>query len=205
MTEKKLTPLMHIHLGLMVLLDIMSGVVIVSLLIGTLISGSMIPAPYRTSMILTILLNLVNVIALSAGITYILERYGKRAASAYKAFMLLTAISCVFYAITGTSRMNAAELSIGAASVFLRAVLPMAFKLILLLVLAFGKDLGKRNTWIVFGVILVLDVIYSVLWIIPGEQTLVRIVMVFARLAMTGTIGLSIKGKYDDKDARGTK
>ena len=152
-----------------------------------------------------IILNLVNVIALSAGITYILERYGKRAASVYKAFMLLTAVSCVFYAITAVSRMNAAELSVGAASVFLRTILPMALKLILLLVLAFGKDLGKRNTWIVFGVILVLDVIYSVLWIIPGEQALVRVTTIFARLAMTGTIGLAIRGKYADKDARGTK
>ena len=178
--------------------------VIVSLLTGTLISGSMIPAQYRTSMILTIFLNLVNVIALSAGITYILERYGKRAASVYKAFMLLAAVSCVFYAVTATFRMNAAEQTIGTVSVFLRAILPMAIKLILLLVLAFGKDLGKRNTWIVFGVILVLDVLYSVLWIIPGEQALIRITTVFARLAMTGTIGLAIKGKYDDKDARGT-
>lgn len=205
MTEKKLTPLMYIHLGLMVLLDIMSVVVIVSLLAGTLISGSVIPAHYRASMILTIILNLVNVIAISAGITYILERYGKRAASVYKAFMLLAAVSCVFYAITAAYRMNAAEASIGASSVFLRAILPMALKLILLFVLAFGRDLGKRNTWIVFGTILVLDVIYSVLWIISGEQVLVRVTTIFARLAMTGTIGLASRGKYADKDARGTK
>lgn len=203
MKEKSLTPLMRCHLALMAVLAVMSIVSIVSLLSGAVMSGAMLPARYKTSMIFEIVLNVVNVIALSAGIVYIQERYGKRAAAVYKAFLVSAAVSCVFCAVTGAYRLTAAD-AVPAAQYVLRAVLPMAVKLVLLLLLAFGRDLGKRNSWIIFGVILVLDVIYSLLCIVPGDMGFAWITTVFARLVMDGTIGLSIRGKYADKDARGT-
>ena len=213
MKEKKLSPLMVCHLALTALLVIMSVAAIVSLLSGSILSGAALPAHYKTSMVLGMVLNLINVIALCSGITYILEGYSKRAAAMYKVFLLLTAVSTLFYAVTAASAMTAQPPFDAAGSVshtqyivhiILRAILINAAKILLLLVLAFGKDLGKRNTWIIFSVILVLDIIFSVLWKTPDNLVFVRITTVFSRLVMDGTIGLAIRGKYADKDARGT-
>ena len=132
----------------------------------------------------------------------------KNAAVFYKAFILMTAAATALYALTIVFMMQTGNLMddtrITSNALYILGVIFMAAKLILLLVMSFGKDLGKRNTWIGFCVILALDLIFGMFYTTPGRMAAYRFVAVLPRLLMDGTIGLAIRGKYDDKDARGT-
>lgn len=65
-------------------------------------------------------------------------------------------------------------------------------------------EIATLKTSIIFGAILAMDLIFGILFNSQGNAAAYRFVSVLPRLLMDGTIGLAIKGKYDDKDARGT-
>ena len=72
--------------------------------------------------------------------------------------------------------------------------------------MTFKKDIGKKNTWILFHVLVVLDVGLGVLFLFNQKMMLIHtIVNICARLALDGAVGLSVRGKYKDKESRGTK
>lgn len=80
----------------------------------------------------------------------------------------------------------------------------LVVKTIALLVLVFVKDLGKRNTWIVFCILIFVDLVGGLSYL--GDAVVAqRLIATLSRLTMDGSIGLAIRGKYADKDARGTK
>ena len=65
----------------------------------------------------------------------------------------------------------------------------------------------KRNTWILFGALVVLTLVYGILFLPRyfNYRFLVILTTVFSKLVLIGTIAFAIRGKYADKDARGTK
>ena len=80
-----------------------------------------------------------------------------------------------------------------------------ACKIILLLLLGFGKDLGERKTWTIFYILLAVDGLKLVLAIFNmlGIGFDFSFMGYVTALIADGTIGLAIRGKYENKKARG--
>lgn len=208
MKEKKFTSLMWVHLIMMVVLAILSIGTAVFLLNGVTTNNIEEIATWRSSVIFNICLIMINALALISGVIYLLKGYRKDAASFYKTFMMLNAVSAVVFALMALSVMqtsNSVEgMQIASNVMYILCVFLMVIKAVLLFVLTFGQNLGKRNSWIIFCVILAIDIVVGLLFKTSGSWAPFRFVSALPRLFMAGTIGLSIKGKYDDKDARGT-
>ena len=140
---------------------------------------------------------LVFAIAMICGFIYANKGYSKEAHNYYKAMMCFYALAALIMIITAirTSSFGLGELV-------------AIIKIVLLLILGFGKDLGKKNTWIIFYIVLVLELIFSPLMMVfnmsPSAALPVPIPTTLARLVIAGILGLCIEAKYRDKDARGT-
>ena len=83
-----------------------------------------------------------------------------------------------------------------------------AIKIVLLLLLAFKKDLGRDKTWIIFYMVVAVDIAALVVMLIimaTGRFDFGSIIGVIAALVADATLGLAIQGKYADKASRGTK
>lgn len=135
---------------------------------------------------------------LIVGTLYLLKGYTKQAAIYYKLFLVLNVavnaltivIDLCFYHVT--------------AWIVMISVLN-ACKIILLLLLGFGKDLGERKTWTIFYILLAVDSLKLVLAIINmlGIGFDFSFMGYVTALIADGTIGLAIRGKYENKKARG--
>ena len=189
--KKKLSPLMIAHLALMAVLACASLVSIVVILAkGASADFRLYYGSFSAGIHIA---SILNIAALGCGMIYLLQGYSKKAAGCYKAFLALTAVFSVFNIYS----------SFVLRGIGLHVIL-LAVKVILLLLLAFGKDLGKRKTWIIFFLIVGIDVF--VMFTGKTQSVLAyRIVAYLSKLLMDGTIGLAIRGKYADKDARGTR
>ena len=137
-------------------------------------------------------------LAMICGFIYANKGYSKEAHNYYKAMMC-------FYAF---SALNPILISITSSS-FGPAEFVAGIKFVLLLILGFGKDLGKKKTWIIFYIVLVIELLFFALLtangsIVPGETLPAHIPAALVRLVITGILGLCIEAKYRDKDARGT-
>lgn len=190
MNYRKFTPLMTFHLVLMAMALFISCIsVSVFLSIIALIDYSTIKGVYGFTAI-----NLLQIAALGFGIAYLLKGYSKDGATYYKGFMVMTL--CASVVMASMSALYSGK----AVVVFL-----MIVKVLALLALAVWKDLGKRNSWMLFFIVLAVDIACTLLVNSSRNIALFRAVAVASRLLMDGTIGLAIKGKYDDKDARETR
>ena len=200
--KKKLSPLMICDLVLMVLLLVFSLVCVV------MIFGGLKPAPpqysdsEKTAWYVYGAVNLVNLLALACGIVYICKGYSKQAAGYYKAFMFLLAVASIPNIIVNIliSQGSSAILQSLPLSIAI-----MVFKAAILLLLVFWKDLGRRNTWILFFVLLILDIIYGFLFGDISGIRAFRVVTILSRLVTDGTIAIAIYGKFADKVRRGRK
>ena len=154
-----------------------------------------------------LLSNITNIVLMAVilsmlimGTVYIIKNYSKQAAVFYKSFLFLHVGVCALSIII---------------NLFFYAVTPLmivicilyAIKAVDLLILVFWKDLGKKRTWTLFYVILGLDIAALLLAVF----NMVNIGFDFSfigyvtALIADGTIGLSAKGKYENKEARGSK
>ena len=70
-----------------------------------------------------------------------------------------------------------------------------------LLALLFIKDLGKTKTWIIFFILLAMELVLAVLTFDKNE-VMSSIAGNLSRLVLDGTIGIAIREKYADKAAR---
>ena len=199
---KKFSPLMICNLVLMILLLAFSLVCVV------MIFGGLKPAPASYSDAEKLAwnvygaVNVVNILALACGIVYICKGYSKQAAGFYKAFMFFLAVASipnivinVLLGQDGSAIIHSLPISIAI----------MVLKAAILLIFVFWKDLGRRNTWILFAVLLVLDVIYGFLFSDISGIRAFRVVTILSRLVTDGTIALAINGKFTDKVRRGRK
>lgn len=183
--------LMNFHYVLMGLMMVFGIVGLFMSFIAPGLAGALLP---RT------LIYLFQVIALACGFIHLMSLYSKSTALFYKLFMLFTALSYAAYAwwVFGTYGFNVGVV-IGIVCVAI------------LLALAFWPNLGKQVNWYLFGIFFLLVLLCAVASFgisLMGPITLGSIVTVIAgtvaRLVIGVTVGLSIKGKYDNKDARGT-
>jgi len=190
---KKLTPVKIVHLVLIVILLAFSVYAAIKMFSGAAAAG-------RAMMILYGIVNVLNVGALCASAVYLLNSYGKKAADWYKAFLYLNVVVTVLLLIVDI-------FYIPFSFVLVSSIILLAVKAAALAVLTFKKDLGKKNTWIVFYVLLGLDVMLIVLTFINATRdSLVFMIHGSAsRLINDLTIALAIRGKYADKEQRGSK
>ena len=145
--------------------------------------------------------NLIWAAAMICAFVYAQKGYSKEAAGFYKAMMAFYALSSVFPIVTFIR-----------TSGFGLAVLESIIKVVLLLVLAFGKDLGKRNTWILYSIVFVFEIIHAPLAnMVTDSSTYSQVVLgslinsAISRLVIAGLLGLCIVAKYRDKEIRGSK
>lgn len=152
----------------------------------------------RFSNMANIFLMLVILAMLIVGTLYLIKGYSKRAAVYYKLFLFLNVAVCVLTIFIDLCfyRANTWMLIISVLN---------TCKIILLLLLACGKDLGEKKTWSLFYILLAADGIKLVLAIF--NMISIGFDFSFAgyvtALISDGTIGLAIRGKYENKKSRG--
>ena len=152
----------------------------------------------RFSNLSSIILMLLVLAMLIVGSLYLLRGYVKRAAVYYKLFLILNVavsvltifIDLYFYYVT--------------VPMMIISVLNVC-KIILLLLLALGMDLGEKKTWMLFFMLLAADGFKLILAIINmiGVGFDFSFMGYVTALICDGTIGLAIRGKYENKRARG--
>ena len=143
---------------------------------------------------------LLFALTMICGFIYANKGYSKEAHNYYKAMMCFYAFATLIPIVT-TFRISGFDL----------VTVTVIIKFILLLILGFGKDLGKKKTRIIFYIVLVLELLYTPLLAaagaapdVPSGTALpVPILEALARLVIVGIIGLCIEAKYRDKEARG--
>ena len=152
----------------------------------------------RLSNLLNVFLMAIILAMLVAGALYLLKDYTKRAAGFYKAFLLLHIAVCALTIYI--------DLAFYMVTVLLAAISVVnACKAAILLILALWKDLGRRRTWNLFYILLALDIVKLIFAIINMASIGFDFSFMgyVTALIADGTIGLAIKGKYEDKSARG--
>lgn len=154
-----------------------------------------------------LLSNITNIVLMAVilsmlimGAIYIIKDYSKQAAVFYKAFLFLHVGVCVLSIIVNLFFYTVTPLMVIICILY-------AIKAADLLLLVFGKDLGSKKTWILFYVILGLDIASLIL----SVMNMVNVGFDFSftgyvtALIADGTIGLSVKGKYENKKTRGSR
>ena len=190
MSDKTFNTLSKIQKALLVIMAIASIVMGVSLVIT---ARSLTVFEDAIDSCILALLCLDFALAMIFGFIYANKGYSKQAHGYYKAMMC-------FYAFTAAIQFIASFRESSFSLVALIAII----KFVLLLILGFGKDLGKKNTWIIFYIVFVLELLFApVLQFVDPSMT-IALPAALSRLVIAGVLGLCIEAKYRDKDARGT-
>ena len=194
---RKLTPLMFIHLILMLILCLSSAFSTIMFFGGF---GPAVEGKCTTECLLNGILTSVVMVMMVMGVLYLLKGYRKNASGFYKAFLLLLVLLTFIVIIIDAiyAKMNVWIIS--------KSILYVA-KGLLLLCLALWKDLGKKKTLRLFCTVLAIDIAELILVVIniAGTGFDFSFVGVVAALIADGTIWLSVNGKYNDKKMRGSK
>lgn len=189
MENKKYLPIKIAHLALLAASLVMS--------IIALVKNSADDSIYGAS-IFPVLCTLVNIAALVVGFIYLVKGYKKNANWYYKAFMRLNVLFGVLH-ITYLSKfvMPYYETFVYVVST------------IMLVVLAVGKDLGKKESYLFFVIMLACRIVSLVTGLTSlqyfGSAAFPILNQVIAGILNVGTIGFMISGKYIDKSERGAE
>ena len=208
-SRKKFSPLTIVHLVLMAGMIVMTLAAAVRVI--TTAAGLDDPAirEWKLPMYMNADSLLLDIAALGCGIAYVLRSYSKSAAPFFRAFLLLEAFACAANIAANClllSMESALEGMNGVSDGSSAArILCLTGQTALLVILAFAKNLGKRRNQAFLAMLIVIAIIMSLLSVSHEDGVWAIFVRIASRIVMTGTIGLAIKGKYDDKDARGTK
>ena len=144
------------------------------------------------------LMEVFNIVAMVFGLLYLRKGYQKSAANYYKLFMFCMIFIYLFKSITGIFNFGWDLRTFGSMVCVVAVCL-----------LTFGKDIGKKVSWILWAV-LIADQIEKMIYGIFGVQNNTYLVnsntlsIALSNLLTLGTIALMIYGKYSDKDQRGT-
>ena len=147
----------------------------------------------------------LSVAAMLCAIVYMLKGFRKSGAAFHKFFLFGYALS-ELYAVVSAIMLPEKSASVTAA------VIDSAV-LVLLLVLAIGKDLGRRVSFTLAGIIFALNLLLfiGVLAAVPGVlrgggmEGDIYAVRVGSQLALASVTGLVTFAKYADKAARGRR
>ncbi len=180
MKIKNMELIKKIHMALLGLAMIANSVVLISDITSPETNAGMI------------IFCVVHFLTLACALYYLAMDYEKDSAPFYKAFMFLYALSgivrVVFFARHSTG------------------ILPLCSAVIAViatLILTFAKNLGKKNSWIVYAVLMVAEVLLLFSFN-PAGSSSALVTSKISDILIAGTLGLMLNGKYMDKDARGT-
>ena len=206
MKEDKLNTLLKVSSVIMVLLgvaSIVSGcwIIYVARTFDPDISS-------KTSLYLLATASIYQALAMWTGAAYFLKGHGKRAAGFYRAFIVFVALSLIWSVLLNISAIYDGTAA-GAGSnvrVILRLVI-LAGISALLVMLALAKNLGKRNTWMIYGVVFALSIVFMGLSLVDlpsvdAASAAVGVICQITRLFIIGAVGLAIRARYADQDAR---
>ena len=193
---KKNSPLKILHLALMVIL--MFGSSFSTVMFFTR-NEAAVAGKGEMEVILNGCVTLVVVLMLITGILYLVHGYKKNAAVYYLAFILLLVLVNLFVVLIDVLYTQKTPLIIIKCIVY-------SAKIIVLLIMAFGKNLGKKMTWTLLYVVVALDIAGMIVMLIYMFQTGFdfALIGVFAAIVADVTMGLAIRGKYEDKESRGS-
>ncbi len=186
-----------IHLILMITLIISSGFTTVMFFGGFDVA---VAGKERLEVLLNGFSTMVVMVMLITGVLYLVRGYQKNAAAYYKAFLVLLVI--VTFMVTLLDILYT-EMNV---LIIIKNFLYIA-KIILLLSLAFWKDLGRRKTWMLFNIVLMLDFAVLIVMLINMMQNGFDFALmgIISALVADATIALAIRGKFVDKDSRGSR
>lgn len=193
---KKNSPLKFIHLALMVILMFCSSFSTVMFFTR---NEAAVAGKGEMEVILNGCSTLVVVLMLITGILYLIRGYKKNAAVYYLAFILLLVLVNVLVVLIDVLYTQKTPL------IIIKCILYSA-KSIVLLIMAFGKNLGKKMTWTLLYVVVALDIAGMIVMLIYMFQNGFDFALmgVVAAIVADVTIGLAIRGKYEDKESRGS-
>ena len=193
MNEK---PLKLLHLALMVIL--MFGSSFSTVMFFTR-NEAAVAGKGEMEVILNGCSTLVVVLMLITGILYLVHGYKKNAAVYYLAFILLLVLVNVLVVLIDVLYTQMTPLIIIKCIVY-------SAKIIVLLIMAFGKNLGKKMTWTLLYVVVALDIAGMIVMLIYMFQNGFdfALIGVVAAIVADVTMGLAIRGKYEDKESRGS-
>jgi len=192
---KKNSPLKFIHLALMVILMFCSSFSTVMFFTR---NEAAVAGKGEMEVILNGCSTMVVVLMLITGILYLVHGYKKNAAVYYLAFILLLVLVNVLVVLIDVLYTQKTPL------IIIKCILYSA-KSIVLLIMAFGKNLGKKMTWTLLYVVVALDIAGMIVMLIYMFQNGFDFALmgVVAAIVADVTIGLAIRGKYEDKESRG--
>lgn len=193
---KKNSPLKILHLALMVIL--MFGSSFSTVMFFTR-NEAAVAGKGEMEVILNGCSTMVVVLMLITGILYLVHGYKKNAAVYYLAFILLLGLVNVLVVLIDVLYTQMTPLIIIKCIVY-------SAKIIVLLIMAFGKNLGKKMTWTLLYVVVALDIAGMIVMLIYMFQNGFDFALmgVVAAIVADVTIGLAIRGKYEDKESRGS-
>lgn len=146
---------------------------------------------------------LLNIGAIIFSLVYLLYGYKKNAADYFKFFMLFLALK----------ELLAIESMLVEEGAPIYAVVIVATMMLGFVVLAFGKDLGKKKSTIACAIVVGLSVLTLIVGMMYTPKDLTKNVLVgitlnifnLTRVLMTSITAIMVYAKYEDKYARGTK
>ncbi|WP_026511579.1 hypothetical protein [Butyrivibrio sp. LC3010] len=191
--KKQASLLIMIHLALMALMMIGTTGAMIHFIIDSINANAAGFSNQANAFMMLVILAMLIV-----GILYLVKGYTKQAAVYYKLFLILNVAVCVLTIFIDLCfyQVNIWMIIISVLNVC---------KTILLLIMAFGKDLGEKKTWTIFYMLLTADGIKLILAII--NMVSIGFDFSFAgyvtALISDGTIGLAARGKYENKKMRG--
>ena len=190
MNKKTMTTCHIILMGLMLILSCVSAIIIFT---GNIPKGYEVAndAAHQSASLVMGFAHAANALALACGIYYMVKGATKAVAKYYKAFLMLATLGMALRLVCKLIYPGfgvVAGLMIGC--------------LLMLLILTFGKDLGREKTWCAFYILLALDIAVSIL-MFDSREALSSIASGLTRLVIDGTIGIAIVEKYKDKATRG--
>ena len=141
---------------------------------------------------------IAEIIALISGIVYLAYGYKKKAAVYYKFFMVILVIGQAIICYRQT---------VGTFPIMPSAAILNIISLIVLVILATGKDLGKSKSYLIVAILLACRLIALILDIIVFSGATIFSVLSHAasNVLLAGAVAFMVTGKYLDKDSRGTK
>ena len=139
------------------------------------------------------------IVALIFGMFYAFSGYKKSSAKYYKAFIYLSLLACLSFAIDDLLYINNPVFSsmTGTYASFIRVV-PIAL-------LAFVKDFGKRNSRICAYLQFALSLFIFVRGLVLYSEVITEIIVYACYLLLSAIMVVFVEEKYKDKAARGTK
>lgn len=195
--EGKMKPFAIVHCVLM-------AVVFVSLIfVGVNIFNNLIEA-FAPTLILRLGVLLFCMLGIVISALYIFKGYRKQAAGYYKAFICVTAVTFLIQAILqfmprGANGNEAVQFEVSRIAIIATVILAFVG----VVILAVAKDLGSKKTWIIYTAVIIAYIVFCILTLVAVRFVITKFFVQIGPLLLLGSIGFMIKGKYDDKKARG--